>query len=604
MPACCATLVYEVLDKPELIGLLHQRDRQLADALSEKDAYKSAFQDSQSNLIAITGKASELQRILNMRNKQIFGSSSEQGSKLWLDKGKIEERVPLEEPEKTEDIEYEEVKAGEKVCSARPSDNKQQQAPNDGKRYGHSHPGRNGIPPGLRREEQHLYPAGYDSSSSRQMPPVITERIVCRVDIFVEALYRHKFAASDDKFVIAPYPGNDPFFRHRFTTETVATIIAMRFAMHVPFYRFHQQWLKPLGVSYGSMFDNAKSCYELLAPLETPLHTETLACTTNLGIDETVFGLLDTPQNINAKRAELQQQAKRAGLPTIAINKKQSKANKYAALAGEEEQPEEIAMEGGKKKIYVKGYMWTLCNEQKGLVYFAFSPSRATINALHLLADFKGRLMADGYSVYKRIAERMGVDLILLCCWVHARRYFLQAADPKHPDPVVKEVIAIIASLYKIEKEIKNCTAQDKEAARKQSILILQSLKAYLEEQQHRYTPKEAVSQAIQYCLNRWEALSAYARYGATSMDNNRTERAIRPLTLGRKNILFLGSLAQAKGAALLYSLMECCRLHQVDPFIYLTDVMGKISSWPRERMDELLPHKWKVTIRDSKPPS
>jgi len=606
MPACCASLVYEALDKPELIRLLHLRDRELADALSQKDGYKSAFQDSQSNLLDVTHKASELQRILQLRNKKIFGSSSEKGSQLWLNNGQTEEMVMMDERGKTEDIQKQQVKAGEKDCPASPSENKQQQSPDNAKRYGNGHPGRNEIPSWLRREEQHLYPCGYDGSSPRQLPPVLTERIVCKVDIFVEALYRHKFAASDDKFVIAPHPCNDPFFRHRFTTETVATIMAMRYCMHVPFYRFHQQWLKPLGVSYATIFDNAKRCYELLAPLEAPLHTETLACTTSLGIDETVFGLLDTPENINAKRAELQQQAMEAGLPPVTIKKKQSKANKNAALADEdeEEQLQEIAPQGSKKKVYVKGYMWTLCNGQKGLVYFAFSPSRATINALNLLADFKGRLMADGYSVYKRIAELIGVDLILLCCWVHARRYFLQASDPKHPDPVVKEVIARIAALYKIEKEIKNRTVKDKQIARKQSILLLQSLKAYLEEQQHRYTPKEAVSQAIQYCLNRWEALSAYAYCGEAAIDNNETEGVIRSLTLGRKNILFLGSLDQAKGAALLYSLMQCCRLHHVDPFIYLANVMQKIPTWPKERMDELLPHKWKETLNKVKSPS
>jgi len=275
--------------------------------------------------------------------------------------------MTMEEPGKTEDIEYEEVKADEKVCPASPSDNKQQQEPDKAKRYGKGHPGRNGIPSWLRREERHLYPAGYDGSSPVRYP-VLTERLVCRVDIFVEALYRHKFAASDDdKFVMAPYPCNDPFFRHRFTTETVATIMAMRFSMHVPFYRFHQQWLKPLGVSYASMFDNAKRCYELLAPLEAPLHTETLACTTSLGIDETVFGLLDTPQNINAKRAELQQQAVSAGLPPpIAVKKKQSKANKNAALQGEEEQTEEMAPEGSKRKYMSKGICGRYVMDKRG----------------------------------------------------------------------------------------------------------------------------------------------------------------------------------------------------------------------------------------------
>ena len=156
-------------------------------------------------------------------------------------------------------------------------------------------------------------------------------------------------------------------------------------------------------------------------------------------------------------------------------------------------------------------------------------------------------------------------------------------------------MIARIAELYKIEKEIKGRSARKKKRVRKRSATLLRSLKKYLELQLPNYAPKEAVAKAIQYCLNHWDALSAYTRYPIAPIDNNQTERTIRPITVNRKNVLFLGSVEHAKGSALMYSLMECCRLQEVDPMAWLLDIMKTIQSHPTDQLVNLLPHKWKA---------
>jgi transposase len=248
--------------------------------------------------------------------------------------------------------------------------------------------------------------------------------------------------------------------------------------------------------------------------------------------------------------------------------------------------------------------MWLLYNPAAKLVLFAFSPTRATVNAVRLLGDFKGLLMADAYTVYRRIAGLIGVDLILLSCWAHTRRKFLESYDHAHPDPVVREVLTQIGELYKIEKEIKDFSPEDKMHAGNQSILILQSLKLYMVAQLPRYAPKEAVAQAIQYSLNHWDALSAYPHHKNAIIDNNETERAIRPITVSRKTSLFLGSVEQAKGASLCYSLMECCRLHGVNQFEYMKGVLKIIETYPKEKLSELLPHNWKKVRGINKAPS
>ena len=180
----------------------------------------------------------------------------------------------------------------------------------------------------------------------------------------------------------------------------------------------------------------------------------------------------------------------------------------------------------------------------------------------------------------------------------------MESYDHASPDPVVKEVLQRIGELYKIEKDIKGRSPEDKLLARKQSILLLQSLKLYLVAQLPRYAPKEAVAQAIQYTLNHWEALSAYPHHKNAMIDNNETERAIRPITISRKTSLFLGSVEQARGASLCYSLMECCRLHGVNQFEYMNDVLKIIETYPKEKLPELLPHNWKKARGIIKAPS
>lgn len=96
--------------------------------------------------------------------------------------------------------------------------------PASNKRYAKPHPGRYALPDELPRVERHLYPEGYSPSWGRQLPAERTERISLKIELFVDVLVRHKFARELDAIAIAPYPPNDPFFRHKVTTELAAGI--------------------------------------------------------------------------------------------------------------------------------------------------------------------------------------------------------------------------------------------------------------------------------------------------------------------------------------------------------------------------------------------
>lgn len=567
---------YEAFHKAELIHLLCQRD--------------SALSHCQHDLMVAVGELKKVQRILNLRNNKLFGPSSEKSSRLGWNKKTIVKSKEIE------DIDFEDV-PGKPL--------KDQEASAGKKRYTKPHPGRYALPEGLRREVQHLYPDGYDASWKRQLPAEITERLSLRVELFVNVLVRHKYARELDEIIIAPFPCDDPFFRHKFTTELVANVMVMHFGMHMTYYQFYQQFLAPYGVSYTSVIDNIRKAHTLLAPLKECLHQELLKDARQVSMDETRFYLVDTPANVTAIKAKLDAEAVELGLESPIAKTKKSKPKKDAAsMADKEDTDEDWPVDIAKGKVSIRGQMWALLNPEAKLILFAFSPTRATVNALKLLGDFQGILMADAYTVYRRIAKLTGIDIILLTCWAHARRRFLECYDRKHPDPVVKEVIARIARLYKTEKEIKGCSPRKRKKVRKRSVHQLRSLKQYLEGQLPRYAPSEAVAEAIQYCINHWEALSAYAHHQQAPIDNNATERAIRPITLARKTSLFLGSVEQADGAALAYSLMECCRLHGVDQFEYIKDILKKIDTYSKEQRADLLPHRWKKSRENNKPPS
>jgi predicted nucleotidyltransferase len=117
--------------------------------------------------------------------------------------------------------------------------------------------------------------------------------------------------------------------------------------------------------------------------------------------------------------------------------------------------------------------------EIAGIIVKAVDPEKVILFGSHATGRWVEH-RADAYTVYRRIARLTGIDLILLTCWAHARRKFLESYDHDHPDPVVREVLIRIGELYKIEKDIKGRSPEDKCQARKQSILILQSLKSYL----------------------------------------------------------------------------------------------------------------------------
>ncbi len=113
-------------------------------------------------------------------------------------------------------------------------------------------------------------------------------------------------------------------------------------------------------------------------------------------------------------------------------------------------------------------------------------------------------------------------------------------------------------------------------------------------EEYSKVLPKSLIGKAMAYCLRRWDKLSIYTTDGRLNIDNNPVENAIRSIAIGRKNYLFAGSHDAAQRAAMVYSLFATCRLHQINPYDWLKDVLERMHLYTTGNVEQLLPHNWK----------
>jgi hypothetical protein len=130
----------------------------------------------------------------------------------------------------------------------------------------------------------------------------------------------------------------------------------------------------------------------------------------------------------------------------------------------------------------------------------------------------------------------------------------------------------------------------------KEAVPTLKKLKEWMTEEYPKVLPKSLIGQAIAYCLGRWDKLIMYTTDGRLKIDNNPVENAIRPIAIGRKNYLFAGSHEAAQRAAMIYSLFATCRIHQINPYDWLKDVLEQMHLYTTSNIKELLPQNWKKT--------
>jgi transposase len=226
-------------------------------------------------------------------------------------------------------------------------------------------------------------------------------------------------------------------------------------------------------------------------------------------------------------------------------------------------------------------------------VAYVYAPDRKAERPIAHLADFKGILQVDGYAGYRKLAERGDVQLAF--CWAHMRRNFYELATPG-PAPIAREALKHIAEFYAIEKDIRGRSAEARRIIRQQkSRPLADTFEQWLRTKLGLISQKGRLAEAIRYALSRWEGLTRFIDDGRIELDNNAVERSIRPIALNRKNALFAGSDGGAEHWAIIATLIETCKLNDVDPLAYLIDVLTRIvDGHPNSAIDQLLPSAYR----------
>lgn len=260
---------------------------------------------------------------------------------------------------------------------------------------------------------------------------------------------------------------------------------------------------------------------------------------------------------------------------------------------------------GKTKRAYVWAYARSHHDPTPGVVYDFCLGRGAQYPVTFLAGDertgqrrWAGTLLTDRYSAYDTVLDvRVYPDRRAAACVAHARRKFdeLTKAGAVGSSPLAEEAIRRFARIYEIEGELGSLPENERQQARQELTKPLWGkLKKWLELERRLVADGGTTAGAIDYTLNHWPALTRHLDDGAVPIDNNHLERQIKPWAMGRKAWMFVGSELAGQRAAMVMSLVQSAKLNGLDPWAYLRDVLARIHTHPNNRLDELLPHRWR----------
>lgn len=238
------------------------------------------------------------------------------------------------------------------------------------------------------------------------------------------------------------------------------------------------------------------------------------------------------------------------------------------------------------KKGSKRWWVWSVTRED-AVIYKALE-SRSQEAARQVLNGYRGVVLADGYGAYEALA-RAGPSFILAHCWAHVRRKFIEA-EPHFPDPC-REVLDLIGQLYAVERDVPSPPAPDP-SVRTETLALRRRLRQECSRpivrairdwaMAQRPLPESGLGKAIGYMLGLWKGLTLFLEDPRVPLDNNRTERGLRGVVIGRKNHYGSRSERGTEVAALFYSLLESAELAGVEPKLYLLTATRRALADPK----------------------
>ncbi len=232
-------------------------------------------------------------------------------------------------------------------------------------------------------------------------------------------------------------------------------------------------------------------------------------------------------------------------------------------------------------------------------VVYLYAADRRGCHVKQHLGKFRGVLQVDGYTGYDDLARpgRPGGTITLAYCLAHARREFFDV-HKRTADEIAAEALRRIGEVYAIEARIRGSTADERVTVRQaETKPLMATLRSWLMERLGEISTKSSLADAIRYTLGHWQGLTLFLSDGRVEVDNNTVERSIRPIPLGRKNALFAGSDSGGERWAILASLINTAKLHDIDPQTYLADVLDRMVSGRTKAntLRDLLPWTWRA---------
>ena len=249
-----------------------------------------------------------------------------------------------------------------------------------------------------------------------------------------------------------------------------------------------------------------------------------------------------------------------------------------------------------------KSYLWTVRAgpPERPIVLFHYDPGRDN-GALQqwlapALAHFRGAILTDEHGAYNVMARNHPGIEVHAGCWAHARRKLADAAKGRRDTSDAHRLLKLIATLYKTDNRLKGLDDEAKCQARQKAVKpIVESIFNFAQTIEGNYLNKGLMKTALGYLTNHRDKLSAFLDHPILPLDNNATERAIRPFTIGRKNWVIAGSPRGAHASAFLYSIIETAKANGLEPKAYLSELFER---YPLARTDEqrreLLPFNFK----------
>jgi len=238
-------------------------------------------------------------------------------------------------------------------------------------------------------------------------------------------------------------------------------------------------------------------------------------------------------------------------------------------------------------------YLWFMYGDKDEVLIHPNEHRSADVVEQLLKNSLKGTLLVDKLSSYQAAATKL--ELTVAHCWAHARRYFVEAEE--HEPLASKAALDSIREIYKLEMNAPKDSNARLRVRVEQIKPLVERFFDWLVAEHTRIEslPKTNYSKAVNYALGAKAELMVFLSNPEVPIDNNHTERQVRPLVLGRKNVLFCWTELGATRLAILQSLLLTCQLQGVDPWTYFTDVATRITSHSKSKIDELIPRRWKT---------